>query len=71
MIECKTIEEAQKVENVIHVVAGDPVIAYQIGDVLPDYCKTDAELGMALAAPKTIEQRVSDLEAQVAMLTGK
>ncbi len=42
MVECKTIDEALLVPNVIHIESGESVvIAYQEGDTLPSYCKVE------------------------------
>lgn len=42
MVVCDTVEEALKVPQVVHIEAGqDMVIAYQVGDELPDHCKAE------------------------------
>lgn len=63
MIECNSIEEAQAVPDVVHIVAGVPVVAYQKGDALPDYCVAPTEP----EGPSEFEQ----LRAQVQALEAK
>ena len=41
MIECESIAEARKVENLIHIEAGRPVKAWQKGDTLPSHLLPD------------------------------
>jgi len=63
MIICKTLDEARKVDGVIHIESGAVIIAYQVIDELPDHCKTPD----AAAEPSEIEQlkeRIAALEAK-------
>lgn len=62
MIECKSIEEARKVNGVCHIELGNPVKAWQRGDVLPRHLIVDP----TAEGPNEIEQlkaRVAELEA--------
>lgn len=59
MIECKSIEEARKVEGVMHIELGNPVKAWQRGDVLPRHLIVDP----ASEGPSEIEQLKARIEA--------
>ena len=62
MVKCKSIEEARRVEGVIHIEAGAVVRAYVMGDELPAHCK----VAPAPDAPSETEQlkaRIAALEA--------
>jgi len=61
MIQCKSLEEACAVENLMHIESGaDRIIAYQHGDELPDYCLPPP--------PDNAPSDVEILKAQVAAL---
>lgn len=64
MIECKTLEEALKVEGVVHVELGSPVKVWQRGDELPQHLIVDP----VPEGPSEIEQlkaRIAALEARL------
>lgn len=63
MIQCKTIAEALKVPNVMHIESGRArVIAYQIGDVLPAHCKVPV-----IAVERTLSERDAEVEIEAAV----
>ena len=64
MIKCRTLAEAHAVKDVIHIVSGAEIIAYQRGDTLPSYC---------LTGPSSTQEPVDidALAARVAMLENK
>lgn len=47
MIQCATLAEALKVPNVIAIVAGNPIKAYQQGDALPPEAVVDNSASVA------------------------
>ena len=65
MIECKTLAEAQAVENVIHVVAGKTTIAYQVGDRLPGHCKVDTSLPQPKSRAEQLEELTDEQFAKL------
>jgi len=60
MTECKTLEEALRVEGVVHIEAGGVVRAYVKGDELPAHCKVDPDQP---EPPSEIEQLKARIEA--------
>lgn len=60
--ECKSLEEAQAVDGVVHIEAGAKIIAYTKADALPNHCKVAPGQAVKELTLEDLDARLKKLE---------